>query len=126
MNKPSTIRCILRSFFAFNQYQRDLWVKSIASTVEAGTSILDIGAGSAPYRKLFEHTSYKTHDFCQLASEQLLGRKGYGAIDYVSDIKTIPVGDSSFDYIICTEVLEHVPEPIEAIREIEIASIQWT
>ena len=35
----------------------------------------------------------------------------------MSDITAIPVDDASFDYILCTEVLEHVPDAIAAIRE---------
>jgi SAM-dependent methyltransferase len=42
----------------------------------------------------------------------------YTAIDYVSDAAAIPVPDGSFDAILCTEVLEHVPEPIEVLREL--------
>ncbi len=38
-------------------------------------------------------------------------------MDYVSDITDIPVHDESFDVIICTEVLEHVPEPIKTVQE---------
>jgi SAM-dependent methyltransferase len=104
--------------FSFNQYQRDLWIQQVAPTIKPGATVLDVGAGSSPYRALFEHTIYKTHDFCQLRPEQVLGGKGYAPIDYVSDINNIPVPDSSFDCILCTEVLEHVPEPLKAIREI--------
>ncbi len=106
-----------KSVFAFNQYQRDLWVQRVASEVKAGATVLDVGAGSAPYRGFFSHTQYKTHDFCQLRPEQLLGARGYAPIDFVSEINSIPVPDSSFDCILCTEVLEHVPEPIRAIKE---------
>jgi ubiquinone/menaquinone biosynthesis C-methylase UbiE len=38
-------------------------------------------------------------------------------MDYVSDITAIPVEDASFDVVLCTEVLEHVPEPIAAVAE---------
>jgi len=41
----------------------------------------------------------------------------YGKIDYVCDITEIPVEDNSFDAILCTEVLKHVPELIKAIQE---------
>jgi ubiquinone/menaquinone biosynthesis C-methylase UbiE len=108
---------VLRRIYAFNQYERDRWVAAQAAKVAPSSRVLDVGAGSCPYRNLFAHCEYKTHDFAQLQPDQLLGRQGYGAIDYISDILSIPVPDASFDVILCTEVLEHVPEPIRAVQE---------
>ena len=108
----------LRRIYSFNQYERDRWVAMQATQVLPGSRVLDVGAGSCPYRALFAHCEYKTHDFARLEADQFLGQKGYGAIDYVSDIVSIPVPTASFDVILCTEVLEHVPEPISAIQEL--------
>lgn len=107
----------LRRIYSFNQYEREQWVAAQAAKVPSGSRLLDMGAGSCPYRKFFTHCEYKTHDFVQLKPEQLLGQQGYGQIDYVSDITAVPVPPASFDVILCTEVLEHVPEPIQAVRE---------
>jgi len=101
----------------FNQRDRDKWVIAKASEVPAGSSILDIGAGTCPYRKYFSHCNYKAHDFKKYQGVMLGNTTEYGEIDYESDIVSIPVPDESFDYILCTEVLEHVPEPIKAIEE---------
>jgi ubiquinone/menaquinone biosynthesis C-methylase UbiE len=101
---------------AFNLRNRDRWIEAQAASVPAGSKVLDVGAGSAPYRALFAHCDYKTQDFAQLKSDQLR-HGGYALIDFVCEANAIPVPDASFDVIICTEVLEHVPEPIAVVRE---------
>jgi len=39
-------------------------------------------------------------------------------LDYVSDLTAIPVADGSFGAVLCTEVLEHHPEPIAVVTEL--------
>jgi SAM-dependent methyltransferase len=99
--------------YAFNLYNRDQWVAKQAKDIAAGSRILDAGAGAGRYRSLFHHCEYRAQDFGQ--EPGTLGK--YTKLDYQSDITNIPVPDGSFDVILCTEVLEHVPEPIKAIGE---------
>lgn len=104
-------------FFAFNLRNRDRWVAEQAAKISSGKIVLDVGAGSAPYRGLFSHCVYKTQDFAALRPEQLRGGN-YSQIDYLCDAKQIPVPSGSFDVVLCTEVLEHHPEPIAVVHEL--------
>lgn len=107
----------LDGLIAYNRYRRDAWVSSKVKHISNGSKVLDIGAGGCPYRPLFQHCDYKTQDFVQLSDEQIQHEVGYGKIDYVCDISNIPVENKSFDVVICTEVIEHVPFPINVIIE---------
>ncbi len=103
--------------FNFVQNERDNFVQQFASSLPAGITVLDVGAGTCPYKHLFKHCKYITHDFCQLDPGLQRSGEEYGKIDVVSDILSIPLETASIDVIICTEVLEHVPEPTLAIHE---------
>jgi SAM-dependent methyltransferase len=73
--------------------------------------VLDAGAGKAPFRRLFDHLTYETADFGQVA------KKAYAPIDYRCDLTAIPVPDSTYDLVLCTQVMEHVPDPLAVLRE---------
>ena len=103
--------------FAYNVVRRDRWIAQQALKLPAGTKVLDVGAGSCPYRHLFSHCEYRAQDLRPLQGEQL--RYGsYGHIDYVSDLASIPVPGESFGAVLCIEVLEHHPESIKVVHEL--------
>lgn len=102
-----------RRVWAFNEDGRKRWVAEHAERIPPRSRVLDVGAGIGQYRPLFAHCDYFAHDFG--GEPNTIGK--YTALDYQSDITEIPVPDDAFDTILCTEVLEHVPEPIKAVRE---------
>lgn len=103
--------------FAYNLVYRDRWVAKQAKQLPEGYKVLDVGAGSCPYHHLFSHCEYRTQDVALLQGEQL--RHGaYGRIDYVGDATAIPAPDGEFDAVLCTEMLEHHPEPIRVVKEL--------
>ncbi|MGE0496640.1 MAG: class I SAM-dependent methyltransferase [Ramlibacter sp.] len=108
----------LAELIHFNQRNLDRWVARVAAEVPAGSSVLDVGAGGAPYRSLFRHCNYQTQDFCQLSNDQLVQGQ-YAPIDHVSDITAVPVDSASYDVVLSTEVIEHVPQPILALKEMD-------
>ena len=108
---------IVKYIYSYNRQRRNRWVKIESKKITINSKVLDIGAGNCPYRSYFSHCDYKAHDFHQLDENQLQDSVGYGKIDYISDILAIPVEDNTFDVIICTEVIEHVPYPILAIKQ---------
>jgi SAM-dependent methyltransferase len=84
--------------------------------------LLDAGCGTQPYRKYCEALEYRAQDFGEYdgqgdgAGLQSNSFK-YGEIHYRSDIWSIPEKSAHFDAILCSEVIEHIPYPNEAIRE---------
>lgn len=105
----------------FSAYWRDEWVARKAAELPAGVRVLDAGAGQCQYKPLFAHTNYQAQDFAQYGGTDqgpLQEAWNYAPLDYVCDIARIPVDDGTFDAVICTEVLEHVPDPIAAVKEL--------
>lgn len=101
---------------------RDAWITNVLLKIPAGLRILDAGAGSKRYKKFCNHLNYTSQDFCKYdgkGDETGLQRGQQEAldIDIVCDITNISEQNEAFDIILCTEVFEHIPEPIKAIKE---------
>lgn len=74
--------------------------------------LLDVGCGSKPYQSLFSVDSYIGLDI-----DNELSRKR-GIADHLYDGKLFPFSDESFDSVLCNQVLEHVFNPDEFLKEI--------
>jgi ubiquinone/menaquinone biosynthesis C-methylase UbiE len=105
-----------------NQRNRDIWVGNVLTQLKSGLKILDAGAGQQRYKKYCEHLLYVSQDFAGYDGKgDLKGIQNdeFNAttVDIVCDISKIPVAENSYDVILCTEVFEHIPEPLEALKE---------
>lgn len=107
---------------AKNEPNRHEWIARSLVGLPRGWRILDAGAGEQPYRRHCEHLDYVSQDFGQYdpqaAGEGLhMPAWDYGRLDHTCDIRSIPEPSASFDAVLCTEVFEHLPDPLAALRE---------
>lgn len=73
--------------------------------------LIDLGCGDMPFRNLIADkiSSYESLDFYPRTPD----------VTHVGDIQDMSMIDAeSYDTAICLEVLEHVPDPFQAVREI--------
>jgi SAM-dependent methyltransferase len=80
-------------------------VEWLRAQAVAGGRALDVGCGDRPYAQIFP------------------GAVGFDVpgnehADLHGSLESIPVEDESFDVVLCLQVLEHVPDPAAAVREL--------
>lgn len=98
------------------------WVEYQIKKCKVG-KILDVGAGEMPFKNLAVKLGfdYRSHDFEKYSGNSEspgLQNKDWlnSGHDLVCDIMEIP--EDSYELIIITEVLEHVPDPAAAMAKI--------
>jgi SAM-dependent methyltransferase len=99
-------------------------------SIKSGHKILDIGCGSGRHTcaaSRLEKVTVIGSDISlkdvkeardRLRQEEVMGCQGKGFCStLVADITTLPFRDGFFDMVICSEVLEHIPNQDGALKE---------
>ncbi len=93
-------------------YSITRFMKFAAKQVSRKDKVLDAGAGSCPYEKLFSHAKYESCDF-----EDIFDKKAKNRHDFICDLVKIPRKNGHYNVILNTQVLEHVPDPQKVLNE---------
>lgn len=90
--------------------------EALESTIEPlaipGITCLDVGCGDRPYEYLFNDGKYTGIDI-EDSGRPINMKKP----DYFYNGTNFQFSDEEFDMVICTQVLEHVPDPLLLIKE---------
>lgn len=73
-------------------------------------TLLDVGCGKKPYADLIQVDTY-------IGLDVPTSMHGIQKVDVIGTAWRLPFRDQVFDSILCTEVLEHVPDPVAALQE---------
>ncbi len=114
MTNKQTVKRIFfwNRYYDYCEYRLKLFIQRLSKETVAGRKMLDVGAGQSQYKPYFQHLEYVSQDL-GIGDETW----DFSKIDIISEIYSIPVSDQSFDYILCTQVMEHLKYPHEAFKE---------
>lgn len=89
------------------------FIKEAILYIGHGQRLLDLGCGIKPFQHLYENHI----DEC-IGVDAPFSLHDKGKVEVHALGHALPFMDEVFDVVLCTEVLEHVPEPEAVLREI--------
>lgn len=94
-----------------------LMVRLLAETARqlpASSRVLDAGAGEGRFSEFFAHTNYVGVDLAVGDSTW-----NYRGLDAINSLDQLCFADNSFDVVVFTQVMEHLPEPSAVLAELQ-------
>ena len=108
-----------------NESYRHFWVRESLGKFKGAHNrgkLLDVGAGQSPYKEFILQIGleYFSHDFAlYVPNNESPGLQNqewiYPKHDFQCDLLELSQ-DIKYDVVLCTEVLEHVPDPVAALK----------
>lgn len=87
-----------------------------SSTEQLRGTVLDVGCGQMPYREMLLGEGYRAEKYIGLDLEVNPIHRNQPDIVWIEG--KIPLADESVDSALCTEVLEHIPDPDRFLTEV--------
>jgi SAM-dependent methyltransferase len=91
----------------------DRFLLDVAAEIAPGTIVLDGGAGNCKHKNFFPHVRYLAFDM------KPIKKRAYGDVDLAANLYYLPFRTSSIPAAINVEVLEHLNEPLAALKELQ-------
>jgi SAM-dependent methyltransferase len=110
---PSFLPVWVRERIEVNVYKLKRFVRDAALHVPLDARVLDAGAGEGRFHRYFAHARYVGVDFADGDADW-----DYSGLDAIANLVRLPFRDAVFDVAVCTQVLEHVSEPLQVLCEI--------
>lgn len=98
--------------------RRKVWIADKIKQFKRPGKLIDIGAGSQQWKSHCDGLEYIALDNDSYTKSDGVFDTWKAKTDIIADLnELLPISDNQYEYGLCSEVLEHLADPVSALRE---------